>query len=239
MAANPTNGPHPTAVWERPEPVARPTPTPLSREGIVAAAIALADEHGLAAVSLRKVAAALDAGPMRLYGYVATKDELLALMVDEIWGEITGPLPGGWRQVLTEIAHRIRAAGHAHRWFVGLLGGRPQFGPHAFAHREEAFAALSHTFASIDVVLQAYRTVLAYVTGALQSEQHELRAEQDSGLDESGWQAASWPYLQRMLASGHYPTLARIVAEANHPPLQDQFERGLDTVLDGIAAQLQ
>ena len=55
-------------VWERPEPPDRPVLAPLSRERIVAAAIRLADADGLAAVSLRRVAAALDVGPMRLYG---------------------------------------------------------------------------------------------------------------------------------------------------------------------------
>src|SRR5690349_7642531 len=60
-------------IWERPEPPDRPLPAPLSRERIVRAAIRLADADGLAAVSLRKVAAALDVGPMRLYGYIATK----------------------------------------------------------------------------------------------------------------------------------------------------------------------
>ena len=227
-------------VWERPEPANRPAPTPLSRAGIVAAAITIADAHGLAAVSLRKVGAALDAGPMRLYGYVATKEELLELMVDAVWGEVTGPLHGDWREMLPEIAHRIRAASRAHVWFVGLLGGRPQFGPNALAHREEIFAALSRTpgFDDIDVVLQAYRTLIAYATGALQDEQNSLRAEHDSGLDETGWQDATWPYLQRAIATGRYPMLAKIVQEADHPPADIQFERGLQIVLDGLAAQL-
>ncbi|MEV4889633.1 helix-turn-helix domain-containing protein, partial [Nonomuraea sp. NPDC055795] len=68
-------------VWDRPEPPTRPVP--LDRERIVAAAIALADEGGLEAMSLRKVAARLDVGPMRLYGYISTKEELFDLKVDE------------------------------------------------------------------------------------------------------------------------------------------------------------
>jgi AcrR family transcriptional regulator len=89
MADYPTPRPEPvTPVWERPEPLTRPAPAPLSRELIVRAAIAIADDDGLAAVSVRKVAAALDAGPMRLYGYLSTKDELLELMVDAVYGEI-------------------------------------------------------------------------------------------------------------------------------------------------------
>ncbi|WP_416974399.1 TetR/AcrR family transcriptional regulator [Streptomyces sp. 4F14] len=73
-------------VWDRPEPPARPVP--LDRERIVAAAITLADEGGLEAVSVRKVAGRLNAGPMRLYGFMATKEELYDLMVDEVQGEI-------------------------------------------------------------------------------------------------------------------------------------------------------
>ncbi|WP_240656652.1 TetR/AcrR family transcriptional regulator [Streptomyces sp. V2] len=73
-------------VWDRPEPPSRPVP--LDRDRIVTAAIALADEGGLDAVSLRKVAARLNAGPMRLYGYIATKEELYDLMVDAVHAEI-------------------------------------------------------------------------------------------------------------------------------------------------------
>ena len=93
-------------VWDRPEPPSRPSPTPLSRDLIVSAAIRLADEGGLDEVSLRKVAAALNAGPMRLYGYIETKDELLDLMVDDVYGEIALPEPG--TEWLETIGHGSR-----------------------------------------------------------------------------------------------------------------------------------
>src|SRR4051812_13894672 len=64
-------------VWERPEPPERPVPAPLSRERIVRAALGLADAHGLEAVSLRKVAAALGVGPMRPFGIIGTEGEML------------------------------------------------------------------------------------------------------------------------------------------------------------------
>ncbi|MET8876823.1 TetR family transcriptional regulator, partial [Nocardia sp. NPDC004604] len=102
-------------VWERPEPPDRPVPAPLSRERIVRAAIRLADVDGLPAVSLRKVAAALDVGPMRLYGYIATKEELLDLMVDAVYAEIR-PAGKGWRAVLRSLAETTRQAAHQHEW---------------------------------------------------------------------------------------------------------------------------
>ena len=107
-------------VWERPEPPDRPVPAPLSRKRIVRAAIRLADADGLDAVSLRKVAAALDVGPMRLYGYIATKEELLDLMVDAIHAEIR-PTGDGWREVLRSVAETTRKAVHQHEWLADLL----------------------------------------------------------------------------------------------------------------------
>ncbi|WP_245814519.1 TetR/AcrR family transcriptional regulator [Cystobacter ferrugineus] len=232
-----------TLVWERPEPASRPSPGPLSRERIVRAAIALADAEGLASVSLRKVGAALDAGPMRLYGYLSTKEELLELMVDAVYGEMAseGPLHGDWREALRSMAHRIRRAARVHKWFVELLGGRPHLGPNALAHLEASLAALSDSpgFEDIDAVLQAVGTVHAYVIGAIRSEESELRAERESGMDKTQWQSASWGYLQRMIATGRFPTLAKVVRDATHPAFDVVFDKGLDYVLDGIAAQLE
>ena len=95
-------------LWERPEPSERRQPSPLSRERIVRAAIELADAADLDAVSLRKVAAALDAGPMRLYRYVDTKDELLELMVDAVYAEFPAPAGETWDAVLRSIVQQVQ-----------------------------------------------------------------------------------------------------------------------------------
>jgi AcrR family transcriptional regulator len=232
---------HGVVVWERPEPPPRPAPGPLSRERIVHAAIALADRDGLAAVSLRKIGAALDAGPMRLYGYVATKEELLELMVDAVYGEIAGAVTGDWRQALSTVAHRQRRAAAAHPWFADLLGGRHHFGPNALAHLEAALGALRDApgFEDIDAVMQAVQTVNAYVIGAIRNEAAEQRAERDSGLDKSAWQRVAGPYMERMIATGRFPTLAKVMREATFPPPDVVFDAGLACVLDGIAARLK
>ena len=103
-------------------------PEPLSREAIVRAALAIADRDGIAGVSLRNVAAALDAGPMRIYTHLSTKEDLLAAMIDAVYAEIErfdGRTPSDWRGALRSLAHRIRRAAHRHPWFVELLEGRP------------------------------------------------------------------------------------------------------------------
>ncbi|QIS12156.1 TetR family transcriptional regulator [Nocardia arthritidis] len=222
-------------VWERPEPPDRPAPAPLSRERIVGAAIRLADADGLAAVSLRKVAAALDVGPMRLYGYIATKEELLDLMVDAVYAE-TRPSGDGWREVLRSMAETTRQAAHRHEWLADLIGGRPQLGPNALARGEAVVAAMSDI--DVDSVMPVIDAVNAYVIGAVRREITERRAERTTGMDKTQWQAAFGPYLVRTFATGRYPTLATVIRDAAHLDADQTFHTGLDFLLDGIQARI-
>jgi AcrR family transcriptional regulator len=232
----------PRTVWERPEPIARPAPVPLSRDAIVRVAIAIADAEGLRAVSLRRVGAALGAGPMRLYGYMSTKDELLDLMVDAIYAEMTpDEAPAGeWRAALGSIARAIRDAATRHPWFVDLNAGRPPRGPNGLAQFERLLAALHAApgFEDIDVVMQAAAMFIAYVIGAIRRQVGDRRAERESGMDEAESQSATRPYIQRMIATGTLPTLAKVVRDATRPPADVVFEQGLAWVLDGIAVHV-
>ncbi|MGW1835186.1 TetR/AcrR family transcriptional regulator [Streptomyces sp. BBFR2] len=223
-------------VWDRPEPPARPVP--LDRERIVAAAIALADEGGLEAVSVRKVAARLNAGPMRLYGFLSTKEELFDLMVDEVQAEILpGKRSGDWREALRTLAHRTRRTALRHEWLADLLGGRPALGPNGLALTEAKLAALDGR-ADIDTVLRAVETVSAYVIGALRREIATLRAERATGLSERDWQRASGPHVTKMLATGRFPALSKAVRDGTDADAETSFTTGLDWVLDGVAAKL-
>jgi len=237
-ASAPQKAAHGALVWERAEPPARPRPGPLSRERIIRAAIAIADKEGLSEVSLRKVAAKLHAGPMRLYTYTSTKEGLLELMLDAIYAEIGAKKLeySDPRATMRSIAERMRKAAKRHPWFVDLLGRRPPLGPHALEHYEESLAALSHdrAFENIDDALLAYGTLNAYVVGAIKTEAASLRAEQETGLNERDFQAATWPYLQRVLATGRFPTIAKVVSEATHPSSDLTFERGLECVIEGL-----
>jgi AcrR family transcriptional regulator len=224
-------------IWTRPEPPSRPALTPLSRERIVTAAIALADADGLAAVSVRKVAGALDAGPMRLYGYLSTKEELLDLMVDAVYGELPAPEPGDWQAAMRSHAHGLRDAALRHPWLTDLLGGRPSLGPNMLAHMEASLAALDG-LGPIDTMLRVYTAVGAYTIGAIRTEIADQRAETASGMDERQWQRSVGSYLAGVLATGRYPTLSKLVADAGHPSPESVFDAGLDYVLAGVAARL-
>ncbi|MEU7500623.1 TetR/AcrR family transcriptional regulator [Streptomyces griseofuscus] len=222
-------------VWERPEPPDRPVPAPLNRERIVRAAIRLADADGLEAVSLRKVATALGVGPMRLYSYIASKEELLDLMVDAAYAEIR-PVGDGWREVLRSLAESTRQAAHEHEWLADLLGGRPQLGPHALANGEAVVARLDGV--DLDDVMPMVAAVNAYVIGAVRREIAARRAERASGMDERRWQAALGPYLERAFATGRFPALATVVRDAAHLDADHTFRMGLDFLLDGIEARV-
>ncbi|HXJ23242.1 MAG TPA: TetR/AcrR family transcriptional regulator [Polyangia bacterium] len=232
----------PRLIWERTEPTRRASPAPLSRDRIVRTAIQLADAKGLEAVSLRNIAAKLGVGPMRLYGYVAAKQDLLELMVDAVQGEPASAARSraDWRRALRAIANQVRDAALAHPWLVELLGGRPRLGPHALAQLEATLAVLNGIGGTpgIDAVLQAAGTFDAYVLGAIRTEIGERRDELTSGKSKPEWQAAAGQYLQRLVATGKFPMLDRVMREASHPGPDVRFERGLDCVLDGIASRL-
>ncbi|MET8798750.1 TetR/AcrR family transcriptional regulator C-terminal domain-containing protein [Nocardia sp. NPDC004568] len=191
--------------------------------------------EGLAAVSLRKVAAALEVGPMRLYGYIATKDELLDLMVDAVYAEIR-PVGDNWREVLRSLAETTRQAAHRHEWFADLIGGRPQLGPHAMARGEAVVAAMGCL--DVDMVMPVSDAVNAYVVGAIRREITEQRAERATGMDKRQWQATFGPYLERAFATGRYPALATVIRDAAHLDADRTFRIGLEFLLDGIEARI-
>ncbi|MCP2167599.1 Tetracyclin repressor, C-terminal all-alpha domain [Goodfellowiella coeruleoviolacea] len=92
-------------------------------------------------------------------------------------------------------------------------------------------------FADIDAVLSAVEAVNAYTIGAIRGEVTVARAERATGMDEHQWQRVTGPYLTRTLATGRYPTLAKVVHDARHLDPDATFTAGLEYLLDGIAAR--
>ncbi|WP_344306499.1 TetR/AcrR family transcriptional regulator [Fodinicola feengrottensis] len=232
-------GSAPLPVWERPEPHPRSAPVPLSRAKIAAAAIQLADVHGLDGLSVRKLAKELGVGPMRLYDYVVNRSELLDLMVDAIYAQIAeADQHSQWRATVLAIYHRTRDATLDHEWFSDLLGGRPHLGPHALAVGESTAAALSQAPAvrDIDDLQRIVGALNAFVIGALRREVTERRTARTTGTDVTTWQKTLGPYLTRMLKTGRYPTVARLVIDGAHLNPEETFHHNLITILDGITS---
>ena len=103
---------------------ARRTRPPVTREHVVAAALALVDREGLDELSLRKLGAELDVETMSLYKRVANKDDLLAGVAELVWNEVAANAPPAedWPTWLRSFGHAIRAAVHNHPHAVPLLG---------------------------------------------------------------------------------------------------------------------
>jgi AcrR family transcriptional regulator len=212
----------------------------LSRDRIATAAIRLADAGGLDGVSVRKIATELGAAPMRLYDYFTGKQELLDLMVDAVYAEIadtTRQPDDDWRAAARAVAEATRAAALAHEWFADLLGGRPRLSPHALAVGELTAAALNRApgVGDIDDLQRATGTLNAFLIGAIRTEVAERRAARSTGTDKESWRADLGPYVQRMLDTGRYPTIATLVHDATHHSAEDTFAQNLATVLDAFS----
>jgi len=226
-------------LWERPEPRGR-TANPIDRRAIANAAVALADAQGLAEVSIRKVAAELGCSPMRLYGYIKTKDELHDLMLDQAYAEILQAgrpeRRWGWRRAITAIAVATREVALRHEWIVDLIGGRPPLGPNGLAVMEATAAAIDRSPAgrTPNELLTAMATLNAYLVGAVRSEVADLRTDRETGTDEPARQRSMGPYLRRSFASGALPTVQKMITAAEEPSPEEQFRNELELILDAI-----
>jgi AcrR family transcriptional regulator len=205
----------------------------------VAAAIAIADAEGLAAVSIRRVAAELDARAMTLYSYIERKEDLLALMLDEISTEVLvgDPLPADWRAALLLLAGRERELVRRHPWRVELISQRVAVGPNGLRHVEQKLAAFDGL--GIDP-LTAWRYLAAfndYMTGFVVREALERGAPREMGINDAERAAVAEPYIKELVESGEFPRLAPMI-EQGVRGADDNFERGLAWVLDGIEGDL-
>lgn len=229
------SGSEPALVWtrERPSP-RRQAP---SVDQIVARAVAIADAEGLAALSMRRVAADLGSGTASLYRYMTGRDELLDLMIDAVRGEEEPLVPSGdWRADLATVARQRRAALLRHPWLSAELTGRPTLGPNSLRQADLALGAATALTPDITLAAKVVGTVLAYVLGAVAAELAEIQAQRRTGLTEEQWQAGVGPYIQEVIDGGNHPHVARQVVEADDADPEQRFEFGLACVLDGVAA---
>jgi AcrR family transcriptional regulator len=202
--------------------------TALSRERIAAAAIDLIDEHGLAALSMRKLAERLGVGTMTVYGYFRDKDELLDAMVDAIAESEWGPAPEGpWQERLRWVARRLHEGLGRHPAIVELRLRRPIVTQGALQGTEIGMAALRE--AGLDPLQSAssFRVLFLYTFAFAAFSTPELGEAQQ----------ASARAVLAALPHDDFPTLqwaaSALAATAGG---EDEFERGLDRIVAGIEA---
>ncbi|WP_235455765.1 TetR/AcrR family transcriptional regulator C-terminal domain-containing protein [Streptomyces olivochromogenes] len=193
---------------------------------------------------MRRVAKELGTGTASLYRYLASKDDLLDLMLDAVVAEDGGlPAPtGDWRGDLRTLAHRSRATIHRHPWMASIAAGRPSLGPNSLDATEHALAALDPLGFDIDVMITVVDTLHAFVRGYAIGELAQQEAVRRSGVGIQQWMDAHAPYLDKVVKAGRHPLLARVIRDAELPHAADGAERGfqlgLERLLDGWEANL-
>jgi DNA-binding transcriptional regulator YhcF (GntR family) len=211
----------------------------ISADHIVDTAIDIADDEGLAAVSMRRIAIKLRVATMALYRHVRGKQTLLLLMADTILGQVhfPEPRPTGWRAQL-ELVARLQWAGYRrHPWLARLISmTRPAALPNGMLHTEWALSALDGRGLDSNTMLHVVVNLFAYVRGCATNVEMELESEQDTGLTDDQWLESQEAQFGRILGSQRYPQLARIFAAPGVDlDLDTLFEFGLARLLDGYA----
>ncbi|MER6095228.1 TetR/AcrR family transcriptional regulator [Streptomyces sp. NPDC001728] len=230
------------SLWERLERPAAAPRASLTPGRIADAAIGIADREGFAAVTMRKVAAELGVAPMAAYRHVDGKDELWALMIDRVSGELEpADEVSGWRETLRAHALRTRDTMLRHPWLSHMPAPLFALTPNRMAAAERQLAALDGLGLDVDTMMAAFRAVNAYVHGATQSE-----AALRQYMAEQGWQSGDEsrrglaPQMAYLMETGRYPTYRRYTqGAARKDDAEWQFVTGLDCVLDGVAGLVE
>ncbi|GAB3647754.1 TetR/AcrR family transcriptional regulator [Glycomyces tarimensis] len=231
-------------LWRELEPQpSKPGPKPkLTVERIVEAAIRAADREG-SCFGMREVAAELGVGTMTIYRYVPGKKELIDLMVDRLSrvGPEAPDLTGlDWRQRLELLAESTWHVYSEHPWLLEIDQRRPVLGPDSLDGFNFAVAAFEgHELPDKEVNL-VITAVSNLVTGT--ARQYLLRdsAEDEPAVGEQEWWEAQLPYLEKAVASGRYPAIARFTDEnAWDISAHDAMRYALERLLDGLAPRME
>lgn len=210
----------------------------LTRESVVEAAIALADEEASGHVTMRTLAERLGVrSPMALYRYVGSKDGLADLMADHVYAQFIVATGQGWRPALRELGRTGWQAVQRHPWFARLAFARPPLGPNALDLYEAALAELNPLELPAATRMGFINTVLGHVLGSGLALLEERSMRSSIGIESDAELAdAAAPYLARIAAAGRHPHFSRWAADPSrhHAPPQD-FEAILEWLLDGLA----
>jgi AcrR family transcriptional regulator len=207
------------------------TRAPLNRDRVLHAAVALADQHGIASLSMRKLGEAVDVEAMSLYNHVANKSDLLDGMIDVVFSEIDMPTGAtDWKAAMRQRAISAREALSHHRWAIGLMESRTSPGPATLRHHDAVLGSLRQGGFSIEMAAHAFSVLDSYIYGF---------ALQEASLPfDTGEQTAE--LAREILArapADDYPHLTELTIEHVLKPGYDygnEFEFGLDLILDGL-----
>src|SRR5436309_103509 len=208
----------------RPAKPATEARTALSRERVLRAAVAFADENGIATLSMRKLGEVLGVEAMSLYNHVANKGDLLDGMIDLPSGG------AGWKTALRQRAASARQVLSRHRWAIGLMESRSSPGPATLRHHDAVIGCLREAGFPVALAAHAFAVLDSYIYGfALQ----EASLPFDSGEET----AELAEMIMARFPPGEYPHLTELTVEHVLQPGYDygnEYQFGLDLILDGL-----
>jgi AcrR family transcriptional regulator len=209
------------------------TRTPLSRDRIVDAAIALADEKGVEGLTMRALGRALGVEAMSLYHHVPNRDDVLDGVVDRMYGAFYAPVVGeDWKAELRRRSHSARAVIRRHPWVIPLMNSRGRPGHATLAHLDAVIGVLRAAGFSLPMTAHAFALVDSHLYGFLAQE-----VSLPFGSGERAVQEAADAIAEMTDMAAHFPHLADLVAGHALQPgydFGDEFDYGLELVLDAL-----
>jgi AcrR family transcriptional regulator len=204
----------------------------LSRERVLRAAIAHADAGGLEALTMRTLAEELGVAPMALYRHIANKDDLVDAMVDVVFSEIDLPASTeGWKTAMRQRAISEREVLSRHRWAIGLMESRTNPGPANLRHHDAVIGTLRAAGFTTEMAAHAYSLVDSYIYGF-------ALTQMNLPFNTSAEVAEVAQNMLQPFPLNEYPNLVEFITEHAMKPgydYGDEFEYGLDVILDGLA----
>jgi AcrR family transcriptional regulator len=208
---------------------------PVNRARALQRAVVVADGEGIEAVTMRRLARELEVEAASLYHHVTGKDEILDGLVDFVSGEIELPSPtDDWRSGIRQCAHNTRAVLRRHPWAVALMASRTTPGPATLRVLEAGIRCFRQGGFSVGAAAHGISAVDSYVHGfVLQEVNLPFRDESElaamTGAIMEHFPAADFPYLFEL-------TIEHVLQPGYS--YGNEFDIGLEVVLDGVAARL-
>jgi len=206
----------------------------LNRERILRAAVDLADECGIDAVTMRELGRRLEVKAASLYNHISGKDALLGGMVDLALSEIDVPIDGVyWKETLRRRAISAREVFARHGWAAGLIDSRDRTGPNSLAYVNRVLGVLIEAGFSPVAAANAFLVLDSYLYGF-------ERQRPDASIEDGLVRTEVAREVLAAIPDGGYPFAARVAAEYVESPFDQEaaFEFGLGLILDGLEQSL-
>lgn len=204
---------------------------PLTKDRVLQAAIELADEEGLDALTMRGLGAKLGFEAMSLYKHVAGKDEILDGILDRVISEIDIPIrEADWKEAMRRRALSARMVFTKHSWAIGLLESGRMMGPNVLRYLDATLGSLRSEGFSIEDSAHAFWLLDSYVYGHVVQELSFTQRPSEPSTD-------ALESMRGETIENDYPHLIEMEEHArSHQYSFDlEFEFGLDLILEGLA----